>query len=126
MTLKKGQILDLFYFFLKFSLACRKIEASQGFWYQGVGADMLFRNLPPPDLHNNRCPCYCPFSLNFMVVFPPKLGPPWKNYIFGILVKRAILTSLVSKLAGGKMTPLLVLNVTKKHLSPLRVKVLEP
>ena len=44
----KGQILALFHFFLKFGLACRKIEASQGFWYQGVGADMLFRNSQSP------------------------------------------------------------------------------
>ena len=49
MTLKKGQILALFsFFFLKFGLACRKIDASQGFWYQRVGADMLSRNSPPP------------------------------------------------------------------------------
>ena len=32
------------FFFPKFGLACRKIEASQGIWYQGVGADILFRN----------------------------------------------------------------------------------
>ena len=31
-----------FIFFLKFGLACRKIEASQGFWYQGVGTNILF------------------------------------------------------------------------------------
>ena len=42
-----GQILALFHVFLKIGLACRKIEVSQGFWYQGVGADMLFRNSPP-------------------------------------------------------------------------------
>ena len=46
--LKKGQILAFFHFFLKFGQACRKIEASQGFWHQGVGVDMLFRNSPPP------------------------------------------------------------------------------
>ena len=45
-TLKKGQILAFFQFFLKFRLACRKIKASQGFWYQGAGADMLFRKSP--------------------------------------------------------------------------------
>ena len=44
----KCQILALFHFSLKFGLACRKTEASQGFWYQGVGADMLFRNSPSP------------------------------------------------------------------------------
>ena len=32
-----------------------------------------------PDLHKNRCPCYCPFFLNFLVFPPPKLGPPWKK-----------------------------------------------
>ena len=47
-TLKKGQILAFFHFFLKFGLACRKIEVSQGFWYQGVGDDILFPNSPPP------------------------------------------------------------------------------
>ena len=36
------------FFFLKFGLACRNIEASQGFWYQGVGTDILFRNSPLP------------------------------------------------------------------------------
>ena len=30
------------FFFLKFGLACRKIETSQGFWYQGLEADILF------------------------------------------------------------------------------------
>ena len=85
---KKGQILALFHVFLKIGLACRKIEISQGFWYQGVGADMLFRNSPLPNLHNNRCPCYCPFSLNFPFIPPPKLGPPWKKIIFlGFLLK---------------------------------------
>ena len=34
--------------FLKFGLTCWKIEASQGFWYQGLGGDILFRNSPPP------------------------------------------------------------------------------
>ena len=35
-----------------------------------------------------------------------------------------VLASLVSELAGGvKMTPPPVLNVTKKHLSPLRVNI---
>ena len=48
MTLKKSQILALFHFLLKIGLACRKINASQGFWYQGVGADMLFQNSSPP------------------------------------------------------------------------------
>ena len=33
-------------FSLKFDLPCRKIEASQGFWYQGVEADIFFPNLP--------------------------------------------------------------------------------
>ena len=47
MTLKKGQILTFSHFFLKVGLACRKIEASQGFWYQGVDANMLFQNSPP-------------------------------------------------------------------------------
>ena len=81
-TLKKGQIFGSFNFFLEIGLACRKIEASQGFWYQGVGADMLFRNSLCPNLHNNRCPCYCPFFLNFPAVPPLKLGPPWKKLIF--------------------------------------------
>ena len=67
--------------------ACRKIEESQGFWYQGVGTDMLFRDLPPPNLHNNRCPCYCPFSLNFPAVPPPKLGPTWKIIFLGSSLK---------------------------------------
>ena len=40
-----GLKLELFHFFsIKFGLVCRKIEASQGFWYQGIGADILFRN----------------------------------------------------------------------------------
>ena len=43
---------------------------------------MLFQNSPPSDLHNNICRCYCPFSLNFPTVPPPKLGPPWKKIIF--------------------------------------------
>ena len=78
------------FFFLKFGLACGKFEASQGFWYQGVRADILFE-IHHPDLHNNRCPCYCPFSLNFQAVPPLKLGPPWKKfYVFGILVERTI------------------------------------
>ena len=36
-----------FHFFPKIwsaKVPCRKAEASQGFWYQGVGADVLFRN----------------------------------------------------------------------------------
>ena len=81
-TLKKGRILALLHFFLQFGLSCKKREASQGFWYQEVGADMLFRNEPPPDLHNNRCSCCFPFPLNFQAVLPPKLGPPWKKIIF--------------------------------------------
>ena len=40
--------LNFFIFFLKFGVACRKIEVSQGFWYQGVGADIPFQNSPPP------------------------------------------------------------------------------
>ena len=32
-----------------------------------------------------------------------------------------VVASLVSELAGGQNDPPLVLNVTKKHLSPLRV-----
>ena len=41
--------IEFFHFFLlKFGLANRKIEASQGFWYQGVGADILFRNSSSP------------------------------------------------------------------------------
>ena len=40
-----GLKIEFFHFFsLKFGLACRKVEASQGFWYQGVGTDILFRN----------------------------------------------------------------------------------
>ena len=43
------------------------------------------------DLHNNRCPCHCPFALNFPIVPPPKIGPPWKKkIIFEILAGRAI------------------------------------
>ena len=82
-TLKKGQILawKLRVFSLKFGLACRKIEASQGFWYQGARVDILFQNSPPLDLHNNRCPCYCPFSLIFPAVPPHKLGLSGKYYI---------------------------------------------
>ena len=45
---KKGSNFGSFSFFLKIGLACKKIEASQGFLYQRVGADMLFRNSPPP------------------------------------------------------------------------------
>ena len=37
-------------FFLKFGLAYRKVEASQGFLYQGVRTDLLFRNSPPSEL----------------------------------------------------------------------------
>ena len=33
-----------------------------------------------------------------------------------------VVASLVSELAGGQNDPPLVLNVTKKHFSPLRVK----
>ena len=33
-----------------------------------------------------------------------------------------VVASLVSELAGGHFDPPLVLNITKKHLSPLRVK----
>ena len=40
-----GLRIEFFHFFsLKFGLACRKIETSQGFWYQGLKADILFRN----------------------------------------------------------------------------------
>ena len=39
-----GLKIQFFHFFQKFRLACRKVEASQGFWYQGVGTDILFRN----------------------------------------------------------------------------------
>ena len=35
-----------------------------------------------------------------------------------------VLASLVSELAGGQNDPPFVLNVTKKHLSPLRVNEL--
>ena len=73
---------NFFMFFLKFGLACRKIEASQGFYYQGVGANMLFRNSLPPSMHNNRCRCYSPFSINFPAIPPPKLGHLWKKVIF--------------------------------------------
>ena len=34
-----------------------------------------------------------------------------------------VVASLLSELAGGQNDPPLVLNVTKKHLSPLRVNV---
>ena len=51
-TLKKrsnfGLKIEFFISFLKFDLACRKVEASQGFWYQGVDTDILFRNWSPP------------------------------------------------------------------------------
>ena len=40
--------IQLFIFFLKFGLASRKTEASQGFWYHGVGADILFETDHPP------------------------------------------------------------------------------
>ena len=99
-TLKKGQILawklSFSFFFLKFGRACRKIEASQGFWYQGVEADILFRNWPPSDLHNNRCPCYRPFSLNFLAVPPPKLEPPWKKVMFGESSLKGLSTMWIS------------------------------
>ena len=85
-----GQILALFHFFQKIGLGCRKIEASQGFWYQGVGADMLFQNSLPP---------IC-ITIDVPVIahFPKFSGRPSletrasleKNYIFGILVERAI------------------------------------
>ena len=39
-----GLKIEFFYFFLKFGLACRKIEASQRNLVPGVGADILFRN----------------------------------------------------------------------------------
>ena len=74
-----------FSFFLKFGLACRKMEASQGFWYQGVWADILIRNGPLPHLHKQ-----FPISQNFPAVPPPKLGPPLKKLYFGILLERAI------------------------------------
>ena len=35
-----------------------------------------------PRFHNNRCPCYCPFSVNFPSVPPTKLGPSRKKFIF--------------------------------------------
>ena len=38
-----GLKIEFFISFLKFGLACRKIEASQELWYQGIGADILFR-----------------------------------------------------------------------------------
>ena len=53
-TLKKGQIFGLkilfffHFFFLKFGLACRRIEASQGFWYQGAGLIFSFEIDDPP------------------------------------------------------------------------------
>ena len=47
-TLKKGQTLAFFHFSLRFGQASKKIEASQGFWYERVGANMLFRNSTPP------------------------------------------------------------------------------
>ena len=99
--LNEDQILALFHFFLKIGLACRKIEASKDFGTR-VGADMLFRNSPPPELHNNRCSCYCPFSLNFPAVLPSEIRASLeKIYIFGILVN-PILPG-----GGAKCAPLL-------------------
>ena len=59
---KFGMKIEFFYFFLKFGLACRKIEASQRSWYKGVGGLIFSFKIDHPNLHNNRCPCYCPFS----------------------------------------------------------------
>ena len=60
-------------FFLKFDLACRKILASQGFWYQGLGALLL------------------PISPKFSDRPSPELRASMENnYIFGILVEKAI------------------------------------
>ena len=39
-----GLKIEFFHFFLKFGLTSGKVEASQGFWYQGVGTDILFPN----------------------------------------------------------------------------------
>ena len=55
---KEGSNFGHFSFLLKFGLACRKIEASQGFWYQGIGANV------PPSL--NRVKRIQPFGEVFL------------------------------------------------------------
>ena len=47
-SVKEGQILvqnlSFSFFPPKIDLVCRKTEASEGFWYQGVEADILLRS----------------------------------------------------------------------------------
>ena len=59
----------LFSFILKIGLACKKIETSQGFWYQGVGADMLFRNSQPP--------VWITINVPVLLIFPKISGRPF-------------------------------------------------
>ena len=57
-----GLKIKFFNFFLKFGLACRKIEASQGFWYQGVGTGQYsLSKLTTPDLHKRDVPIIAHF-----------------------------------------------------------------
>ena len=66
--LKKGSNFGSFLFFLKIGLACRKLEASQGFWYQGVGTDMLFQNSLPP--------IFITIDVPVLPIFPKFSGRP--------------------------------------------------
>ena len=64
----KGQILAFFSYFLKFGLACRKIEASQAFWYQGLVVNMVFRN--------SLLPVFITIDVPVIPVFPNFSGRP--------------------------------------------------
>ena len=64
--------LRIFFIFpVKFDLACTKVEALEGFWYQGIGVSPS--KLTTPRYAYIKCLCYCPFSLNFPAVPPPKI-----------------------------------------------------
>ena len=75
--------IELFHFHLKVWSGVWENRVATKILIPGNRSHYYLSELTPVDLHNNRCPCYKPISLNF----PQSESLPGKNYILESSVK---------------------------------------